>query len=158
MRRLREQAGLTVRGLAKRLHGSHSSVVEYENGVRLAPVQVVQQYEELFALKPGELTARRERARKLRRQLDQPPEPPTRDVVCPYKGLEAFQSDDAALFFGREHQVERVLDRLATTRFLAAIGPSGSGSRAFRPLNSMRPVMGFHPGFTVVTSEGRCPR
>lgn len=49
----------------------------------------------------------------------------------PYKGLRAFQEADAADFFGRETLVERLLERLSQTgessRFLAVVGPSGSG-------------------------------
>ena len=55
------------------------------------------------------------------------PEPPDN----PYKGLQAFQEVDAPNFFGREALVERVLVRLSEiremTRFLAVVGPSGSG-------------------------------
>jgi DNA-binding SARP family transcriptional activator len=51
--------------------------------------------------------------------------------VNPYKGLQAFGEVDAADFFGRERLVERLLARLGTGgtvgRFVAVIGPSGSG-------------------------------
>ncbi len=51
----------------------------------------------------------------------------------PYKGLRAFQAADHRHFFGREDLVERLLSRLDgkenefNNRFLAVIGPSGSG-------------------------------
>jgi WD40 repeat protein/DNA-binding CsgD family transcriptional regulator len=49
----------------------------------------------------------------------------------PYKGLRVFQEPDALEFFGRETLVERLLVRLAENvpmnRFLAVVGPSGSG-------------------------------
>ena len=49
----------------------------------------------------------------------------------PYKGLAAFQGTDAADFFGREELVARLVSRFAVTspddRFLAVVGPSGSG-------------------------------
>ncbi len=49
----------------------------------------------------------------------------------PYKGLRAFQEVDINDFFGREALVERLVARLAepddAARFLAVIGPSGSG-------------------------------
>ncbi len=48
-------------------------------------------------------------------------------AVCPYKGLAAFQPEDAELFFGREELVDRLVARLAQSRFLAVVGPSGSG-------------------------------
>ena len=45
------------------------------------------------------------------------------EVGTPYKGLEAFQPQDAEFFFGREDLAER----LAGSAFLAVVGPSGSG-------------------------------
>ncbi|MFQ5813242.1 MAG: adenylate/guanylate cyclase domain-containing protein, partial [Anaerolineae bacterium] len=53
-------------------------------------------------------------------------EPPA-DVACPYKGLAAFEAEDAEYFFGREELVAELTARLAGTRFLAVVGPSGSG-------------------------------
>jgi serine/threonine protein kinase/DNA-binding XRE family transcriptional regulator len=74
------------------------------------------------------------------------------DLANPYKGLRAFAEADAANFFGREALVARLLERMAenqeprindrrrandkeharrntqdATRFLAVVGPSGSG-------------------------------
>jgi WD40 repeat protein/DNA-binding SARP family transcriptional activator len=45
----------------------------------------------------------------------------------PYKGLRAFEEVDAADFFGRELLTEHLIDRLRRARFLAVVGPSGSG-------------------------------
>jgi DNA-binding SARP family transcriptional activator/ABC-type glycerol-3-phosphate transport system substrate-binding protein len=52
-------------------------------------------------------------------------------VANPYKGLRAFEEGDAVDFFGRERLVERLLTQLGgggtRGRFLAIVGPSGSG-------------------------------
>jgi WD40 repeat protein/serine/threonine protein kinase len=63
-------------------------------------------------------------------------------ITNPYKGLRAFEEADADEFFGRETLVRRLIERLETPtvmlrgakttspeiyRFLAVIGPSGSG-------------------------------
>jgi hypothetical protein len=45
----------------------------------------------------------------------------------PYKGLEPFQVDDNARFFGRHEAVTAMLDRIKTSRLLAVVGLSGSG-------------------------------
>ncbi len=45
----------------------------------------------------------------------------------PYKGLRAFEEGDAADFFGRERLTEHLVERVGATRFLAVVGPSGSG-------------------------------
>ncbi len=51
--------------------------------------------------------------------------------INPYKGLHAFQEADAADFFGRDQLVQSLIQRMKEDspyqRFLAVIGPSGSG-------------------------------
>ncbi len=53
------------------------------------------------------------------------------DVSNPYKGLRPFQEADASDFFGRESLIQQLISRLgddfAYSRFLAVVGPSGSG-------------------------------
>ena len=51
----------------------------------------------------------------------------TLDARNPYKGLRAFAEGDAEDFFGRESLTEHLVERLGETRFLAVVGPSGSG-------------------------------
>jgi hypothetical protein len=56
---------------------------------------------------------------------------PTRS---PYPGLESFAGEDAAVFFGRDQEIDRLLELLQPTlqrgggRFVAIMGPSGSGN------------------------------
>lgn len=61
---------------------------------------------------------------------DQPtipmPKPPAPGQP-PYKGLQYFSEEDAALFFGREKWIARLVTRLQNCRFLAVVGASGSG-------------------------------
>jgi WD40 repeat protein len=47
--------------------------------------------------------------------------------VCPYRGLESFGEEHAEYFFGREGDVARLVEMLRRGRFVAVIGPSGSG-------------------------------
>ena len=47
--------------------------------------------------------------------------------LCPFKGLAAFDVDDAAYFFGRERLVAELVARLVGAPLLAVVGPSGSG-------------------------------
>jgi WD40 repeat protein len=53
------------------------------------------------------------------------------EMVNPYKGLRPFEEVDAADFFGRDALVAQLLERLGeegdSARFLAVVGPSGSG-------------------------------
>ena len=45
----------------------------------------------------------------------------------PFPGLRPFREDEEHLFFGRESQVDAMVDKLAATQFLAVLGTSGSG-------------------------------
>jgi WD40 repeat protein/class 3 adenylate cyclase/tRNA A-37 threonylcarbamoyl transferase component Bud32 len=55
--------------------------------------------------------------------LRAPPSP----AESPYRGLFTFGPDESDLFFGREQVASDVLGRLASDRFVAVIGASGSG-------------------------------
>lgn len=45
----------------------------------------------------------------------------------PFPGLRPFEADEDHLFFGREREIDELLRRLRTTRFLSVVGTSGSG-------------------------------
>jgi len=45
----------------------------------------------------------------------------------PFPGLRSFEPDEDYLFFGRERQIDELVRRLRTHRFLAVVGTSGSG-------------------------------
>jgi hypothetical protein len=45
----------------------------------------------------------------------------------PYPGLRPFREGEEHLFFGRENQVDVMVDKLAASHFLAVVGTSGSG-------------------------------
>ena len=48
-------------------------------------------------------------------------------LVNPFPGLRPFEEEEDILFFGREKQIDELLRKLRTSRFLAIIGSSGSG-------------------------------
>ena len=50
-----------------------------------------------------------------------------RIIRNPFPGLRPFSIDECHLFFGREGQVDEVLVKLATNRFVTVMGYSGSG-------------------------------
>ncbi len=55
------------------------------------------------------------------------PLPPATPPPCPYPGMLPFRERDAARFFGRDAEVAEMVERLRLHRFLAVIGPSGTG-------------------------------
>ena len=48
-------------------------------------------------------------------------------VDCPYLGLDAFTEKHAHLFYGREEFAKDILQKLRKQKFVAVVGPSGSG-------------------------------
>jgi WD40 repeat protein len=56
-----------------------------------------------------------------------PADPEPSETLCPYKGLAAFDVDDAPYFFGRERLVAELVTRLVGAPLLGVVGPSGSG-------------------------------
>ena len=40
----------------------------------------------------------------------------------PFPGLRPFEADEDHLFFGREREIDELLRRLRTSRFLAVVG------------------------------------
>lgn len=64
----------------------------------------------------------------------------------PYPGLRAFTRDESDLFFGRDNCVNAMVDRLAATRFLAVLGPSGSGKSSLVRTGLLDALdLGLHP-------------
>ena len=52
---------------------------------------------------------------------------PVDQIRCPFRGLEVFREKDREFFFGREAVVQRLMEKLNRSRFLAIVGPSGVG-------------------------------
>jgi len=46
---------------------------------------------------------------------------------CPYRGLQSFGPQDADVFFGRDFDVDRVMERVQPGALVGITGPSGSG-------------------------------
>jgi WD40 repeat protein len=80
------------------------------------------------------------------RKLLQQPDPGPEEIACPYPGMVPFSADLANLFFGREDEVTKLVDKLRHQTSLFIIGPSGSGK-------SSLVFAGVIPG--VTRSHGR---
>src|SRR5580704_14100977 len=52
---------------------------------------------------------------------------PAGDRFNPFPGLRPFEPEEDHLFFGREKQIDELLRRLRSCRFLSVVGTSGSG-------------------------------
>lgn len=86
----------------------------------------VEQYAAAPPLAPLAIAAERERMAMALTPPITPtlaPAPP----LCPYRGLFAFQEEDAAFFYGREEFTDQLTDRVETQSLVAVVGASGSG-------------------------------
>jgi len=91
---------------------------------------------------------------------------PASGYTNPYKGLQAFQEADENDFFGRKELIERLIKRLAdgekNNRFLAIVGPSGSGKSSIAlagliPALKRGALFGSQEWFYVQITPGNNP-
>jgi WD40 repeat protein/DNA-binding SARP family transcriptional activator len=121
----------TSRGVARRVHEAASEWARREATRRVDVVadraaagrSEARALEVELAGSVVELQSARERAGLVARGSEDADGP----VVCPYKGLATFDSEDAEYFFGRERLVAELVARLVGAPLLAVVGPSGSG-------------------------------
>jgi len=80
----------------------------------------------------------------------------------PYLGLQTFQPEHAAWFFGRQDLVDELLARLRQQRFLAVFGPSGSGKSSLLragliPAIDAVEISGYPDWTTALCTPGEHP-
>ena len=64
----------------------------------------------------------------------------------PYPGLRSFRREESYLFFGRTRCIDSMVDTLASTRFLAVLGSSGSGKSSLVRTGLLDSLeLGLHP-------------
>jgi len=68
----------------------------------------------------------------------------------PFPGLRPFEPDEDHLFFGREKEIDELLRRLRSTRFLSVVGTSGSGKSS---LVRSGLIPSLHSGFMVTAGS-----
>jgi WD40 repeat protein len=130
--RLRELTGLSVRDLARRIDSPVATVGGYFSGRHLPTVAQSGVFSRLLeacgVTDPAEQQRWWDAVSRVRRAASARPA----SATPPYLGLESFQVQDAALFFGRERLTEELVaavraDAGPAGRMVAVIGPSGSG-------------------------------
>ena len=73
--------------------------------------------------------------------------------ICPYPGMVPFREADSDRFFGREQEIQEMIERLRAHPVLAAVGPSGSGKSSLvlaGLLPALRKSGLFGPGEWIV--------
>jgi tetratricopeptide (TPR) repeat protein len=67
-------------------------------------------------------------------------------LINPFPGLRPFEPEEDHLFFGREKEIDDLLRRLRSSRFLSVVGTSGSGKSS---LVRSGLIPALHSGFMV---------
>ncbi|MEV6303138.1 helix-turn-helix domain-containing protein [Actinoplanes sp. NPDC051861] len=127
---LREQAGRTVRDVAKLSGLPTSTIGGYFGGRHLPPLKPPDVMPRLLAAcgvsDPDEVSAWVTTLNRIRRA----PGPRPAGAPVPYQGLASFQPEDADRFFGREELTATVIQRLrepGPPRPMIVVGASGAG-------------------------------
>ncbi|MGW1599947.1 nSTAND1 domain-containing NTPase [Streptomyces eurythermus] len=123
LRKLRQEAGgLTYRAMAQRTGYSAATLSRAASGGQLPTLEVVLAFVRACGGDPGEWEPRWRAVAR-----DTAAEPGTDDTDAPYRGLARFEPRDRHLFFGRDHFVARLTERVWGCRVVAVVGASGSG-------------------------------
>jgi WD40 repeat protein/DNA-binding XRE family transcriptional regulator len=128
---LRRRSGLTQRELALAVGYSHAQISRLELNQRIPDLATIS----ARVIPALELENEPDVAERLFELASAVPrETAPAEGEAPFKGLHFFEEEDAELFFGREELTSRLVARMKdtiqdslSTRFLAVVGPSGSG-------------------------------
>lgn len=125
---VRAEAKLTIREVAEKSGVPYGTVGGYFSGRHLPTAAQGDQFARILAVcgvDSDDTRAWLDAVLRVRRTLGRPAA-----GLTPYRGLAAFQAEDAAWFFGREELSRRVFGRIAESdscRPLMVVGASGSG-------------------------------
>jgi WD40 repeat protein/transcriptional regulator with XRE-family HTH domain len=127
----RKAQDLTQENLAELAGCATETIRKIEAGVLRPSKQIAERLADILNVPDAERAAFVRLARAATPTTEPAPPPAEHELINPYKGLRPFMEADAADFFGREALTQYLLARLAEetalARFLAVVGPSGSG-------------------------------
>ena len=128
LRQLRAAAGApSYRRLAQRAHYSTSTLADAAKGERLPSLEVTLAYAVACGGDPDEWRRRWTTASEALAAGGVTPPADHEQAPSPYRGLLAFEAEDAAWFFGRDDLVRRLVERVGRSPVVAVLGASGSG-------------------------------
>ncbi|WP_112263861.1 nSTAND1 domain-containing NTPase [Lentzea terrae] len=147
LRSLRERAGMpTYRRLSSLTHYSEAALSQAAGGRKLPTLQVTLAYVRACGGSEEEWERR-----WYATAADEPqPEP---DTTSPYRGLAAFQQEDADRFFGRAQLVDELEEQVGEHRVVLVVGASGAGKSSLLRAGLM-PRLGDR---AVLITPGRQP-
>ncbi|ONI80541.1 XRE family transcriptional regulator [Saccharothrix sp. ALI-22-I] len=125
LRSLRDKAGgFSYRQLGARAHYSATTLSDAAGGRKLPTLAVTLAYVRACE---GDVAEWEDRWRQVAAEVLPSPEPQPDEGHPPYAGLAAYGTEDAEWFFGRDHLLDDLEQRIAHRRFVAVFGASGAG-------------------------------
>ncbi|WP_461120818.1 nSTAND1 domain-containing NTPase [Saccharothrix stipae] len=126
LRSLRDKAGgYSYRQLGARAHYSATTLSDAAGGRKLPTLAVTLAYVRACE---GDVTEWEDRWRQVAAEVLPSPDPDSDEGRHPpYAGLAAYGTEDAEWFFGRDHLLDDLEQRIAHRRFVAVFGASGAG-------------------------------
>lgn len=124
LRKLRQEAGgPAYRAMAQHTGYSVATLSRAAAGGQLPSLKVALAYVRACGADPEEWEPRwQAAAREAAAEAEDDD-----DTHAPYRGLARFEPGDRDLFFGRDHLVAQLADRVRARRMVAVVGASGSG-------------------------------
>lgn len=154
LRKLRESSGSPAyRELSRRANYSIGTLSDAAGGRKLPSLAVTLAYVRACGGDTAEWTERWNEVAA--RETDHFDHDDT-DEQAPYVGLAAFQAEDADRFFGREELTAELLALVEEQRFVAVVGPSGSGKSSLLRAGLVHATR-TRRGPTVVVTPGPHP-
>ncbi|MEU4741741.1 XRE family transcriptional regulator [Actinosynnema sp. NPDC023658] len=125
LRSLRDKAGgRSYRQMGARAHYSATTLSDAAGGRKLPTLAVTLAYVRACE---GDVAEWEDRWRQVAAEVQPNQDPAADEGHPPYAGLAAYGTEDAEWFFGRDHLLDDLEQRIAQRRFVAVFGASGAG-------------------------------
>ncbi len=156
LRLLRAKAGSPpYRVLAAKAHYAAATLSEAAAGRKLPSLDVALSYVRVCG---GDTDVWEQRWHELAAELAIEDPAPRDDLEAPYRGLAAFQREDADRFYGRDRLIEDLVTRLSERRFVGLFAASGAGKSSLLRaglLPRLESAVLLTPGFRPVEEVER---